>query len=101
MKGCNRPCAAILALFVAPLVVGGLIGLAIANSLIVALEDAQRERRRERLSRDKEESWADADFNAIEHGISDTELRWLIWDTHERGPVIETVRDGGEAVNVN
>jgi len=100
MKGCNRPCAAILALFVAPLVVGGLIGLAIANSLIVALEDAQRERR-ERLSARQGGSWADADFNAIEHGISDTELRWLIWDTHERGPVIETVRDGGEAVNVN
>ena len=96
-----RPCKAAVTLVLFPLVFGALIGLAAAGTVLAALEDAQRERRRERLSRDKEESWADADFNAIEHGISDTELRWLIWDTHERGPVIETVRDGGEAVNVN
>ena len=75
--------------------------MAAAGTVLAALEDAQRERRRERLSRDKEESWADADFNAIEHGISDTELRWLIWDTHERGPVIEYVCDGGETVSMN
>ena len=73
-----RPCTAILTLFVAPLVVGGLIGLAIANSVLVALEDAQRERRR------REE----------ERVTRDTELRWMIFDTHERGPVIETIWTG-------
>ena len=95
-----RPCKAAVTLVLFPLVFGALVGWAVVNSALTALEDAQRERR-ERLSARQEESWADADFNAIEHGISDTELRWLIWDTHERGPVIETVRDGGEAVNVN
>ena len=95
-----RPCRLAVTLFLFPLTFGMLVGWAVVNSALTALEDAQRERR-ERLSARQEESWADADFNAIEHGISDTELRWLIWDTHERGPVIETVRDGGEAVNVN
>jgi len=47
------------------------------------LEDAQRERREaERFARN-------------------TELRWMIWDTAARGPVIEWLYDGGATVNVN
>ena len=39
------PCRAAVLLFFAPLAFGCLVGYAIANSLIVALEDARRERR--------------------------------------------------------
>ena len=63
----------------APLIFGCLLGVAIGNSLIVALEDARRQRREEAVTR---------------------ETAWLIWDSHERGPVIETVYDGGE-IGVN
>ena len=45
-----RPCSAILGLVLFPLAFGCLLGIAIANSLITALEDAQRERR-ERVTR--------------------------------------------------
>jgi len=43
-------CRAAVLLFFAPLAFGCLLGIAIANSLITALEDAQRERR-ERVTR--------------------------------------------------
>ena len=46
-----RPCERVLLLFVAPLALGILIGLAVAGTVLAALEDAQRERR-ERLPRD-------------------------------------------------
>ena len=74
-----RPCTAILGLVLAPLAFGCLLGIAIANSVLVALEDARRERR-ERVARVTPE---------------EAELRYLIFDTHERGPVIEVVYDGG------
>ena len=74
-----RPCRLALTLFFFPLAFGCLLGYAIANSLIVALEDARRQRREDAVTR---------------------ETAWLIRDTHERGPVIETVYDGGE-IGVN
>ena len=78
-----RPCSAILGLVLFPLAFGCLLGIAIANSLITALEDEQRGRREaERFARD-------------------TELRWMLRDTAVRGPVIETVYDGGTTANVN
>jgi len=40
-----RPCRLALALFFFPLAFGCLLGVAIANSVLVALEDARRERR--------------------------------------------------------
>ena len=40
-----RPCERVLLLFVAPLALGILIGLAVAGTVLAALEDAQRERR--------------------------------------------------------
>jgi len=76
-------CKAILTLVLFPLAFGCIVGYAIANSLITALEDAQREKREaERFARN-------------------TELRWMLWDTAVRGPVIEWLYDGGTTVNVN
>ena len=72
-----RPCTAILGLVLFPLAFGVILGIAIANSVLVALEDAQRERRE------------------AERDARHTELRYFIVDTHERGPVIEVVYDGG------
>ena len=73
------PCRAAVLLFFAPLVLGAMIGVAIGNSLIVALEDAQRERRRgvTRVTRP-----------------SDMETAWLIRDSAEKGYVVE--RDAAE-----
>ena len=79
-EGDMRPCSAILGLVLFPLALGGLVGYAIANSVLVALEDARRQRREDAVTR---------------------ETAWLIRDTHERGPVIETVYDGGTTANVN
>ena len=70
-----RPCKTAVALFFFPLMFGALVGVAIVNSWLTALEDARRERRR------REE----------ERVTRDTELRFLIWDTAQKGPVIETV----------
>jgi len=74
-----RPCRLALTLFFFPLALGGLIALAVANTWLTALEDARRQRREDAVTR---------------------ETAWLIRDTHERGPVIETVYDGGE-IGVN
>jgi len=57
-----------------------LVGLAMAGTVLVALEDARRQRREDAVTR---------------------ETAWLIRDTHERGPVIEIVYDGGQRVWVN
>ena len=39
------PCRAVVLLFFAPLVIGALIGVAVANTWLTALEDRERERR--------------------------------------------------------
>ena len=69
----RTPCKTILTMFFAPLAFGILVGLAAAGTVLAAIEDAQRERR-ERVTRETE-----------------NELRYLIWDTAQQGPVIETV----------
>ena len=69
-------------LFFAPLVIGALIGVAVANTWLTALEDRERERRE------------------AERDARHTELRWMVWDTAVHGPVIETVYDGGATVNM-
>jgi hypothetical protein len=84
-------CERALALFFAPLVLGALIGVAIANTWLTALEDAQRERRQRDASRVTRRDTA-----------LDTELRLFIWEAANMGGlVVEYVNDGGESVWVN
>ena len=78
------PCRTILTLFFAPLAFGCLVGIAIANSWLTAIEDAQRERR-ERVTRDTE--------------AGNMEVRWFIWEGAQNGQVIEWIADGGMTVN--
>ena len=73
-----RPCTAILTLLFFPLALGAVIGVAVVNSALTALEDAERERR--------------------EDDARHTELRWFIWSAAHEGPVIEHVMDGGQTV---
>ena len=47
-----RPCRLALALFFFPLAFGCLLGVAIANSVLVALEDRERERREDAVTRE-------------------------------------------------
>ena len=72
-------CRAILGLVLLPLVVGAAIGYSAA---LAWLEWAERDLERRREERDARH----------------TELRWMLWDTAVRGPVIETIYDGGETV---
>ena len=72
------PCKTAVALFFFPLMFGALVGWAVVNSWLTAIEDAQRERRVTR----------------------DTELRFFLWETAQNGPVVEWVNDGGVSVNV-
>ena len=78
-----RPCRLAVTLFLFPLTFGALVGWAVVNSWLTAIEDAQRERR---VTHDTE--------------AGNMEVRWFIYDTHERGPVIEWIADGGASVNV-
>ena len=73
-------CRAAVTLVLFPFAFGALVGWAVVNSWLTALEDAQRERR-ERVTRD-------------------TELRFFLWETAQNGPVVEWVNDGGASVNV-
>ena len=73
-----RPCKTAVTMVLFPLAFGILVGLAAAGTVLAALEDAQRERRR------REE----------ERVTRDTELRYFIWDTASQGPVIEWLHDG-------
>jgi len=72
------PCRAAVTLVLFPLTFGALVGWAVVNSWLTAIEDAQRERRVTR----------------------DTELRFFLWETAQNGPVVEWVNDGGVSVNV-
>ena len=72
------PCRAAVTLVLFPLTFGALVGWAVVNSWLTAIEDAQRERRVTR----------------------DTELRFFLWETAQNGPVVEWVNDGGASVNV-
>ena len=97
-------------MFFFPLAFGCLIGVAIANSLIVALEDRQRERRERVTQVTRPGGWYEKrilvqmpdDVPTVTTTTTevgpDAETRYFVYDTHERGPVIETISDGGESV---
>ena len=114
-----RPCRTILTLFFAPLAFGCLVGIAIANSWLTAMEDAQRERRRreeERVTRDTENirlpfsssrrppmgasTPATRRTGTEQDDYTTMELRYFIFDAAQNGAAIEWIADGGASVNV-
>jgi len=86
------PCRAAVALLFAPLALAILLGVMVSDHVLVALERAQRERRREAEKRvTRVTSYADA---------ANAEARWFILDTAVHGRVLEWVCDGGATINV-
>ena len=98
------PCKTAVTLVLFPLAFGVLVGLALSNSILTAIEDAQRERR-ERVTRVTEGYWK-GHWNAPARGAptvttvassaGEMEARYFVYDTAQNGPVIETVSTGTE-----
>ena len=104
------PCKTAVTLFFFPLMFGALVGWAVVNSALTALEDAQRERRERVTQVTRPGGWYEKrilvqmpdDVPTVTTTTTevgpDAETRYFVYDTHERGPVIETISDGGESV---
>ena len=90
------PCRAILTLYVLSLAVGCLVGLALANRWLAALDDERRRAREEREETHEEmvKRLLGPNYLSRQQQQSLTaESDWLIRDTAEKGLVFE--RDAG------
>ena len=99
-----------MALFLMPLVFGILVGVAISDHVLAAVERAQREQRREEekcVTRDNPPDTPPVTTVASSDGGMemrdfrwDAEVQWFVWESTVQGPVIDWLYEGGAMVNV-